>query len=93
MTRLEKASQTALVLDGWLSGPEVDEFEAVAASIAIPLRIDLAHVTGADAAGVAALQAQRERGATLTNASPYIQLLLEAYVAAAPAGGWGKGDR
>ncbi len=79
VTRLEKNAATALVLDGWLSGPEVEEFEAVAASLAAPLRIDLAHVKGADAAGVAALQAQRARGAALDNVSPYIELLLRAY--------------
>ena len=79
VTRVEKNAGTALVLDGWLSGPEVDEFEAVAAKVSLPLCIDLAHVTGADAAGVAALHAQQARGAALTNASPYIELLLHAY--------------
>ncbi len=86
VTRVEKDSPKALVLDGWLSGPEVEEFETVAASLPMPLRIDLAHVTGADAAGVAALQAQRARGAMLTNASPYIELLLQAYVAGTAPG-------
>lgn len=84
VTRLGKNSESALVLDGWLSGPEVDEFEAVATSLPLPLRIDLAHVTGADAAGVAALQTQLTRGAALANASPYIELLLQAYVAGVP---------
>ncbi len=84
VTRTERNAPTTLVLDGWLSGPEVEEFEAVAASLSVPPRIDLAHVTGADAAGVAALHAQQARGATLANASPYIELLLRAYLAEAP---------
>jgi len=88
VTRVEKNAGTALVLDGWLSGPEVEEFEAVAESASLPLRIDLAHVTGADAAGVRALHAQRARGAALANASPYIELLLHAY-----AGAGREGDR
>lgn len=73
--------QNALVLEGWLTGPEVAEFERVATTLSIPLCIDLAQLAGADAMGVAALQTQRERGATLTNTSPYIELLLRAHVA------------
>ncbi len=92
VTRVEKNAATALVLDGWLSGPEVEEFEAAAASVSVPLRIDLAHVKGADAAGVAALHAQRARGAALTNASPYIELLLQAYLAPTPARSGSRGD-
>ncbi len=79
VTRLV-GTKNALVLDGWLTGPEVAEFERVAASVDLPLEVDLAHVTGADAPGVAALRAQQARGATLTNASPYIELLLRAHV-------------
>ena len=82
-TRVGKA-ENSLVLDGWLTGPEVAEFERVACSLTIPLRIDLAHVTGADSAGVAALHAQRTRGAALANASPYIELLLHAYLGTSP---------
>jgi len=91
VTRVEK-NGTALVLDGWLSGPEVDEFEAVAESASLPLRVDLAHVKGADAAGVAALHAQQARGAALTNASPYIELLLHAYAGAGREHGAGRRD-
>lgn len=92
VTHVEKDAATALVLDGWLSGPEVEEFETVAASRGLPLRIDLAHVTGADAAGVAALHAQRARGAALANASPYIELLLRAYLGESPSPGGAKRD-
>jgi hypothetical protein len=67
-----------LALHGWLSGPEVSEFERVATHASLPLRIDLSHLAGADQSGVTALNSQRERGARLTNASPYIGLLLKA---------------
>lgn len=66
-----------LALHGWLSGPEVSEFERVATDATLPLRIDLSNLAGADASGVTALNAQRERGVRLTNASPYIGLLLK----------------
>jgi hypothetical protein len=80
VTRVAK-TENALVLDGWLSGPEVAEFERVADSLGVPLQIDLAHVAGADSAGLAALRAQLARGAALTNATPYIDLLLRTYLA------------
>ena len=73
--RVDKA-ESLLVLEGWLSGPEVLEFEAAASSQKPPLRIDLARVAGADLDGAAALHVQRNRGATLANAPRYIELLL-----------------
>ncbi len=91
-SRVDK-TESSLVLDGWLTGPEVAEFERVACSLSIPLRIDLAHVTGADSAGVAALHAQRTRGATLANASPYIDLLLRAYLGTMPDDPCGRRQR
>jgi len=75
-TRVGKAD-CLLVLEGWLSGPEVLEFEAAASSQKPPLRIDLSRVAGADLDGAAALHVQRNRGAKLENAPRYIELLLE----------------
>jgi hypothetical protein len=72
--------ENVLVLEGWLSGPEVAEFVTLAGSLEQPLRIDLTHVAGADPAGIHALQAERMRGATLAQASPYIELLLRTHV-------------
>jgi hypothetical protein len=63
-------------LHGWLSGPEVEEFERVAGDVPLPFQIDLFHLAGADASGVTALKTQRERGVRLVNASPYLELLL-----------------
>lgn len=69
--------EAVLALHGWLSGPEVAEFERVVETTPLPLRIDLAQLVGADASGLTALRTQRTRGARLANASPYIGLLLE----------------
>lgn len=73
----EKAG-VSLALHGWLTGPEVAEFERVVGAAALPLRIDLANLVGADASGILALNTQRDRGARLANASPYISILLKS---------------
>jgi hypothetical protein len=75
----EKAG-AALALHGWLSGPEVEEFVRIVAEAPLPLSIDLANLVGADPSGITALLAQRERGARLANASPYISILLNSSV-------------
>jgi hypothetical protein len=67
---------TAIALHGWLAGPEVAEFARITAEALPPLRIDLAQLAGADAPGIAALQAECDRGVRLVNVSPYIRLLL-----------------
>jgi hypothetical protein len=71
-----RKGDAVLALHGWLSGPEVDEFERVVGAAPLPLRIDLTNLADANRLGVAALRAQRDRGARLSNASPYIALLL-----------------
>ena len=76
-----------LVLHGWLSGPEVTEFERVCAAAPGPPLIDLHNLAGVDSNGLRALAAQRERGSRLTGASPYVELLLSRHPAARePAG-------
>ena len=62
-------------LHGWLRGPEIAEFQEACAR-PLPLRIDLENLSGASADGILALKEQRARGARLTGASPYIELLL-----------------
>ena len=69
--------EASLALHGWLTGPEVAEFERVVATAPLPLRLDLANLVSVDLPGIAALQAQRARGARLANASPYIAILLK----------------
>lgn len=69
--------EAALALHGWLSGPEVDEFERIVGAAPLPLRIDLANLAGADRCGITALCVQRDRGARLENVSPYIGILLK----------------
>jgi hypothetical protein len=74
-----RKGDAVLALHGWLSGPEVDEFERVVGAAPLPLRIDLTNLADANRRGVAALRAQRDRGVCLANASPYIALLLECH--------------
>jgi hypothetical protein len=69
--------EPVLALHGRLAGPEVAEFERIAATAPLPLRIDLENLIGVDALGLGALRAQGDRGAHLTKASPYVRLLLE----------------
>lgn len=71
--------EAVLALHGWLSGPEVAEFERVVGAAPLPLRIDLANLAGADSSGITALCAQRGRGARLASASPYISILLKGH--------------
>jgi hypothetical protein len=70
--------EAVLGLHGWLAGPEVAEFERVVGAAPLPLRIDLANLAGADPSGITALHTQRDRGARLANASPYIGILLQS---------------
>lgn len=78
---VERAGRDCLVaLHGWLTGEEVEVFETSCASLELPFRIDLANLAGADTRGLSALLAQRGRGARITGASPYIELLLEGAV-------------
>jgi hypothetical protein len=68
--------EAVVELHGWLSGPEIAEFQDECAHHQPPLRIDLKNLHGASADGILALKEQRARGARLTGASPYIELLL-----------------
>jgi hypothetical protein len=70
-------------LHGRISGGPIAELQAVCASAALPLHIDLENVSGASAEGILALKELRASGASLSGASPYIELLL----ASLPAGG------
>jgi hypothetical protein len=68
--------EVRIELHGRLSGPEVAEFQQTCADQPPPLRIELENLSGASADGILALKEQRARGARLTGASPYIDLLL-----------------
>ena len=69
-------SQSVVELHGWLTGPEIEEFEKACAATPQPLLIHLENLAGASPDGVLALKGQRARGARLVGASPYIELLL-----------------
>jgi hypothetical protein len=77
------ADETVIVLHGWLFENAVADLENTAAIAGLPLRIDLENLAGANADGVRALLRQQERGARLTGASPYIELLLNRTAGAA----------
>jgi hypothetical protein len=77
-------------LHGRLTGLEIAEFQAACASQTPPFRIELANLSGASTDGILALKEQRARGARLTGASPYIELLLSG-VASSPRGKGGHG--
>jgi hypothetical protein len=68
--------EDVIELHGWLSELEIGEFKSECAQHPPPLRIDLTNLAGASADGILALKEQRARGARLTGASPYIELLL-----------------
>jgi hypothetical protein len=68
--------EAVVELHGWLSELEIDEFKRECAQHPSPLRVDLKNLAGASAEGILALREQRARGARLTGASPYIELLL-----------------
>ena len=72
----DAGEQPVIELHGWLQGPVIVEFQDACAIRQPPLRIDLENLSGASADGILALREQRARGAELTGASPYIELLL-----------------
>lgn len=81
----DASEDPVIELHGWLRGPEIVEFQDACAHRSLPLRIDLENLSGASADGILALKEQRARGAVLTGASPYIDLLLSG--APRPSGG------
>ena len=70
--------ESVVELHGWLSGPEIAEFQATCSGKPLPFRIDLENLAGASADGILALKEQQCRGARLVGASPYIDLLLRS---------------
>jgi hypothetical protein len=72
----ESGGEPVIELHGWLRGAVIGEFQDACAHRTPPLRIDLENLSGASADGILALKEQRARGAVLTGASPYIELLL-----------------
>jgi hypothetical protein len=81
--------EARIELHGWLTGREIAEFQAACASQSPPFSIDLENLSGASPDGIVALKEQRARGASLTSASPYIELLLSGR----PRAVSGKGGR
>jgi hypothetical protein len=69
-------AEVRIELHGRLSGPEIAEFQTACATQSPPLHIDLENLSGASADGILALKEERAKGARLSGASPYIELLL-----------------
>jgi hypothetical protein len=70
-------NESVIELHGWLSGAEVQEFQKACRAHMLPVRIDLENLAAASPDGILALKEQRARGALLSGASPYIELLLQ----------------
>jgi anti-anti-sigma regulatory factor len=66
-----------VALHGRLSADEVAEVEKVTTAQGKPLNIDLAQLTGVDAEGLQALRRLRDAGARVTEASPFVEMMLE----------------
>ena len=64
-------------IDGRLEGEAVTELDRVCREVSGGLVLDLSALLSADEIGLAALRALLAGGATVTGASPYIQLLLK----------------
>ena len=82
--------EARIELHGWLTGLEIPELQAACASQSPPFSIDLENLSGASPDGIVALKEQRARGASLTSASPYIELLLSGRPAAVQGKGGGS---
>jgi hypothetical protein len=86
------ARESVIELHGWLSRAEIAELQKACDPQPHPLRIDLENLAGATADGILALKEQRARGAHLSGASPYMELLLRGHPGeGSKKGGQGRG--
>ena len=65
-----------VAVDGWLTASGVTELQRICSSLRKPLVLDLTNLRHADTSGAAALRWLVAKGARLTGASPYIELVL-----------------
>ena len=73
-----------VALHGRLSAAEVGEVERAVVERGPESRVDLTHLTGADAEGLEALRRLQESGTPLEGASHYMALLLGRSVTVGP---------
>jgi hypothetical protein len=66
-----------LKLDGRLTSAEVPELRRAWAELKAPATLDLSDLHFADRTGVSVLRELRAHGAKFTDASPYIELLID----------------
>ena len=71
-------SSSALIVEGQLVGPWVDEFRRITfdAGVVAGARLDLRHVSFADAEGIALLRQLRAAGARLEGCSEFLSALI-----------------
>jgi anti-anti-sigma regulatory factor len=73
---------TTIRVEGCLKGMSVPDFRRACHSVGTGVRLDLAGLDSADAAGISVLRSLWEEGAELLGVTPYIRCLLEEDVAA-----------
>jgi len=79
MVRLNTAKQGStwvIRVCGQLGHDDVPAFEGACRAVLGPLCLDLSELLGLDDRGVEAIRAVRASGATLSGASPYVELRL-----------------
>jgi anti-anti-sigma regulatory factor len=64
-------------VEGCLKATSVPDFRRACHSVGTGLRLDLAGLDSADAAGISVLRSLRAEGAELRGLTPYIRCLLE----------------
>ena len=79
-------NEATVALHGRLSASEVSEVDEVISLQNKPVTIDLAHLTGADSEGFQALRRLRDAGVRVTEASPFVEMMLERTEAAGRPG-------
>lgn len=76
ITRLDEAHGRTVRVDGWLVAGDLVALEEAMGDEVRGMRLDLAELRSADAAGIGALRGLEARGAELWRATPYLRLLL-----------------
>ena len=71
------APSATVKIEGRLTGDEIPELRRACEAVEGRLVLDLTYLQSADRQGVSVLQELRSKGADLTGASPYMQLLLD----------------
>ena len=77
ISRARRGSETVVTVAGRLDSAHVAQLEAECEAAGEPVVLDLSELQSADSEGVRWLKSFENRGASVTDKSPYIALLLE----------------